>query len=120
VLRRALAYLVLMAVIGSPAVTSSRLFCRYTGVEIVGCDESRVPAQSQLRQDNCCLKRTFHALEAARMLTDDGSQFAPPPAIATFASVPEVHGPAALPSPRPLDFSDAGPPVFLTNRALLI
>jgi hypothetical protein len=109
-----------MAIVVSPAMTSTRLFCRFSGVEIVGCDESRLPAQTQLRNEDCCLKRTFHAIDPTRVLADDGSRFAAPPAVATVEITPEVHLLAAVPSSRADRFSDAGPPVFLINRALLI
>ena len=120
VLRRALASLALIAIVVSPAMDSTRLFCRFTGVEIVGCDESRVPAQTQFRNEDCCLKRTFHAIDPTRILVDDSSRFVVPPAVATVAIMPGVHLFAAVPSARADRFSDAGPPVFLTNRALLI
>ena len=118
-LRRALAFLALLAVIGSPAATSTRLFCRYTGVEIVGCDESSVPAQTQLRDEDCCLKRTFHTLDPTRTLADDGPRLAAPPIVAIIAIIP-VHLGVTVPSGRADRFGDAGLPVFLTNRALLI
>jgi hypothetical protein len=120
VLRRAIASLALIALTGSPAVTSTRLFCRYTGVEIVGCDESTVPARAQVRAEDCCLKRTFHAVDPARVLTDDGPRLATPPIVAIVAIIPEVRHGAAVPSAHADRFSNAGPPVFLTNRALLI
>jgi len=120
VFRRALASLALIAIVVSPAMTSTRLFCRFTGVEIIGCDESRVPTQTQLRNEDCCLKRTFHAIDPSRILADDGSRFAAPPAVAIVEITPEVQLLAAVPSAPVARFSDAGPPVFLTNRALLI
>jgi hypothetical protein len=120
VLRRALASLALIALTSSPAVTSTRLFCRYTGIEIVGCDESMVPAQAQLRDENCCLKRTFRAPDVTRISADDDLRLVAPPSVAIVAIVPEVDVVAPMPSARAERFRDAGPPVFLTNRALLI
>src|SRR2546425_11048070 len=99
VLRRALASLALIAIVVSPAMNSTRLFCRFTGVEIVGCDESRVPAQTQLRNEDCCLKRTFHAIDPTRILADDISRFVVPPAVATVGDMPGIDLVSAGPLP---------------------
>jgi hypothetical protein len=120
VLRRALASLVLIALAGSPAVSSTRLFCRYSGIEIVGCEESQVPAQAQIRDEGCCLKRTSYAIDPTRVSPDDGSLLVAP-MVAVVTTIPGVlllRAPA--PSTRANRPGGAGPPVFLTNRALLI
>jgi hypothetical protein len=118
VLRRASAFLSLLALLGSPAVSTTRMFCRYTGVEIAGCEESRAPAQHQIRGENCCLRLTFHALDSARTLADPGARVAAPAVLAAVIFVPEI--PATGPTAGRDVSIDRGPPVFLTNRALLI
>lgn len=117
-LRRASALLALIAVTASPAVMSTRLFCQYTGVEIVGCDESRIPAHAQLR-DDCCVERTFHPIDPTRVAPDDSTRLAAAPVAVAIGAVmmPQVDIIARAPSARQDGISDAGPPVFLTNRA---
>ena len=62
VLRRSASFLAVLAVVGAPAVTSTRLFCRFTGQEIVGCAEAAAPEHAQVREGACCQERTFRAL----------------------------------------------------------
>jgi hypothetical protein len=119
VFRRVFAFLALIAVGASPAVTRTRLFCRYTGVEIVACDESRIPAQAQVREAECCVERTFHAIDPTRTLPGDGQLLAAPVAGPTIPT-PEGRVAAAAPFVRARVLGDAGPPAFLANRALLI
>jgi hypothetical protein len=120
VLRRTSALLVVLALAGSPAVTSTRMFCRYTGAEIVGCEESGAPAHPQIRGESCCLRLTLYSVDSARTLVDNGGRIAAPAVLAAVIFVPRI--PVIAP-PEPEERHgpvDHGPPVFLTNRALLI
>jgi len=120
VLRRTTSLLALLALIAAPAVTSSRLFCQYTGEEIVGCAESGVPQQAQLRGEQCCQQRTFHALEGVRLLEDHGQQA---PALVAIDAAPSLGADVLALTSAALQLSAArsiGPPAFLVHRALLI
>jgi hypothetical protein len=120
-LRRASALLAVVAVAAAPAVASTRLFCRYTGVEIAGCDELDIPAQALYRAAGCCERRTVHALDEMRPGADDRLQ--PAPLLAGVVAL-------AIPQGRPTGRATrgcsetvaaaAGPPAFLSHRALLI
>ena len=120
VLRRSVSFLLLVAVIVAPAVTSTRLFCRYTGQEIVGCAETAAPERAQVREGACCQKRTFHALDGVRLAKEERQQA---PTLVAVAAAPvllaEVFALAA-PEPHRTIAPSAGPPAFLSHRALLI
>ena len=115
--RRAAAALALAGLITSPVVASTRLFCRYTGAEIVGCTEQHAPDHAVVRGEACCVRQTVQPLDTAQPASTD--RFAGP----AVAVLPE---PAPLParSIRPVAFATptaaAGPPAFLSHRALLI
>jgi len=112
--------LALLAVIAAPAVTSTRLFCQYTGEEIVGCAESGVPQQAQFRGEQCCQGRTFHALEGVR-LAEDQRQQVPAPVAIGVATQPLATALAVASSALQLTAAPSvGPPAFLVHRALLI
>ena len=120
VLRRSASVLALLAVIVSPAVTSTRLFCRYTGQEIVSCAEAAAPEHAQIREGACCQKRTFHALDGVRLVKEERQQA---PTIVAIDAAPvllaHVFAPAA-PEPHRAIAPSAGPPAYLSHRALLI
>jgi len=111
--------LALLALIATPAVTSTRLFCRYTGQEIIGCDESTAPEHREIRVDECCQQRTFHALEGVRLVEDQRQQVAAPVAIDAPVLVAGVFA-VATPAVRLTAAPSVGPPAFLSHRALLI
>jgi len=119
VLRRSASFLALLAVTAAPAVTSTRLFCRYTGEEIIGCAETASPEQAVVRAE-CCQQRTFHALDGVRPVQEQ-RQEAPAPVAVDLARAP-LADVFALAAPRPLGATapSAGPPAFITHRALLI
>ena len=110
----------LLAVIAAPAVTSTRLFCRYTGEEITGCAEAATPGHGIVQADGCCYQRTVRALETVRPVEEQRQQ-APTPVAIDSAPVLLAHlfAPAASESNRP-DGPSAGPPAFIIHRALLI
>jgi len=119
VLWRSASVLALLAVIAAPAVTSTRLFCRYTGEEIIGCAETAPPEQPLVRAE-CCQHRTFHALDGVRPVHEQ-RQETPAPVAVDLARVPLADRFAlAAPRPRGTAAPSAGPPAFITHRALLI
>src|SRR6266849_7951208 len=121
VLRRSASILALLAVIAAPAVTSTRLFCQYTGEEIVGCADSGVPQQAQVRGEQCCQQRTFHALDGVRLVEDQRQQAPAPVAIdAAPLIVADVFAVASPALRRLTAAPSVGPPAFLSHRALLI
>jgi hypothetical protein len=120
VFRRSISFLALLSLIAAPAVTSTRLFCRYTGEEITGCPEADTPKQPIVDADGCCDQRTFRALDGVRLVDEQRHQAPTPVAIDTTpALLACVFAPAAAEPPRP-SATSAGPPAFITHRALLI
>jgi len=111
--------LALLALIATPAVTSTRLFCRYTGQEIVSCAESNAPEHAEIRVDECCQQRTFHAVNGVRLLDDRRLQAPAPVAIDAPVFMADVFA-VATPAVRLTVAPSAGPPAFLSHRALLI
>jgi hypothetical protein len=118
-LRRVASFLTLLAVFAAPAVTSTRLFCQYTGEEIVGCAESVVPQHAQIRGEQCCQQRTFRALDGARPVEE---QRQPGPAPIAVGARPVFADPLPVTSSGAQERAapSVGPPVFLSHRALLI
>lgn len=120
VLRRVVSSLALLAVLAAPAVSSTRLFCRYTGEEYFGCAESGVAPHAQARPDDCCDQRTSRALEGARLADNRATPVPAPFAISidqvlfTAGFVPRTPAVEQRAAPS------AGPPAFLSHRALLI
>ena len=119
VIRRTASFVALLALIATPAVTSTRLFCRYTGQEIIGCAESNAPEHAEIRLEGCCQQRTFHALHGVRLLEAQRGQIPAPVAIDTPVSIADVIA-VATPAVRLRAAPGAGPPVFISHRALLI
>jgi len=111
--------LALLALIATPAVTSTRLFCRYTGQEIVGCAESSAREHGEIRLADCCQHRTFHAVDGVRLVDDQRVQAPPPVAIDAPIFLADVFA-VGTPAVRLTIAPSAGPPAFLSHRALLI
>jgi hypothetical protein len=44
----------LLALASAPVVARTRLFCRYSGIEITDCVEAQVPGSAVLQLDGCC------------------------------------------------------------------
>ncbi len=117
--RKVAATLVIASLAASPAVASTRLFCRFTGAEIVGCSEQQVVQRTTVREKGCCEHRTLQPLGAVR--PEASGQFTAPTLVALPVVVPV--SPTTLPSSPALPSLGAvptGPPAFLTHRALLI
>jgi hypothetical protein len=113
VLSRVVAAVAFIALASTPVVARTRLFCRYTGVEITDCQQ-QVPARAEIEVEGCCDRRTTQAPGAA--LTTQQQQSSPPALLAL--PVPLLLTPAAR--PLPIRVLDVGPPVFLITRALLL
>ena len=104
--------------ITTPVVASTRLFCRYTGVEIVGCAEQQVSNHRAIRGESCCVRRTVQPLDAARPASDERFE---PAALAVAVPLADWVPQSAV---RRFVFTvrtvGSGPPAFLSHRALLI
>jgi len=107
-----------LGLITSPVVAETRLFCRYTGIEITDCDEREVPAVPVVKDAGCCDRRAFRALADANTAPDARNAVTPPSLVAPLASVP------APPSSVRVDGNEqargAGPPIFVQHKAFLI
>src|SRR6266478_1535070 len=94
----------------------SMLRCATAAVEIVGCAEQQAVNHASVRGEGCCIRHTVRPLDAAQPAPVD--RF---PAL-VVAVVPQpfqllarpIVGPVALVTPT----SAAGPPAFLSHRAL--
>jgi hypothetical protein len=119
VLRRCASLCALLAVVTAPSVTSTRFFCRFTGQEILGCDEG-APRNAQVRPDDCCERRILRAVAAVRHSEHEVL----PVAQAVAAAIPTPGAAPALAREsvvlRRTPASSAGPPAFLAHKALLI
>ena len=108
----------LASLITTPVVASTRLFCRYTGVEIVGCAEQQVSNHRAIRGESCCVRRTVQPLDAARPASDERFE---PAALAVAVPLADWVPQSAV---RRFVFTvrtvGSGPPAFLSHRALLI
>jgi hypothetical protein len=116
--RRLVAIFALVGLITSPVVARVRLFCKYTGIEITDCSERDIPASPLVTSPECCEHRLFPPLAASKVSADS---------LTTLVPVIVVHVSTLPPSPAPVfDASrsartpDAGPPLFVQHRALLI
>src|SRR6267143_5703829 len=109
VIRRSACFVALLALIATPAVTSTRLFCRYTGQEIVGCAESSAREHGEIRLADCCQHRTFHAVDGVRLVDDQRVQAPPPVAIDAPIFLADVFA-VGTPAVRLTIAPSAGPP----------
>jgi len=120
VLRRFVSFCALLAILAAPSVTVTRFFCRYTGQEIVGCKEG-APRSAQVRGDDCCDQRTFHAVEGLEHAARD-----PVPVPANVVAPLRTHESPVAPLGEWASARGAaplrrtGPPAFLAHLALLI
>jgi hypothetical protein len=115
-LRRAIAALAITGLMTSPVVASTRLFCRFTGIEIVGCTEHRAADQAVVRGETCCVRLTVQPVDTAeRVITDF-----PAPALAVLPETVQRPAPKGRLAASEAPSTAAGPPMFLSHRALLI
>jgi hypothetical protein len=112
-LRRAIAAIALIALASAPVAARTRLFCRYSGVEITDCGEQDVPAGCEIRGERCCDRQTTRP--AGFILVTHQQETASLPVTLPVA----ISFPAPA-RPPPVDVHDPGPRVFLITRALLI
>jgi hypothetical protein len=119
VLRRSASFVGLLAIIGAPTVTSTRFFCRHTGEEIFGCAEAGTPQHALARANQCCDQRTFHALDGVRLVDGRGQQTPAPVALDAAPLLLAELFALAAPEPYRTPAPSAGPPAFMSHRALL-
>ena len=118
-MRRLVAMLALSGLVSSPVVAQTRLFCRFTGIEVVGCAEREAPAAPVVKDAGCCEHRAVSPLACSRVAPS--APDAVPvwlPSLPGQASVAPPAAAAAV-SPTGPDAS-TGPPLFVQHRALLI
>jgi len=104
----------LIALASAPVVARSRLFCRYTGVEISDCRQQEISGSSEIQVEGCCDRRTTQP--PIVVLIGHQQESFPPVLIA----LPVAISLAAPARPLPIRLLDVAPPVFLITRALLI
>ena len=118
-LRRVISAFALLALASAPIVGRTRLFCRYTGVEITHCNEQDIPGSPVVQVEGCCDRQVTRPLGV--IVNNQQQEIAPPALHAlpapSLLDVPVLSlsalamGSAAVPT---------GPPVLLITRALLI
>jgi hypothetical protein len=118
VLRRIVSAIALVAIASAPAVARTRLFCRYTGVEITDCAEQAADS-SVVQVAGCCDHRITRPMGV--VLQGHDREIAPPalhplPAISMGDS---SRGTSPAQRAHRCE-SPTGPPVYLITRALLI
>jgi hypothetical protein len=116
VLRRAISAVALVALASSPAVGRTRLFCRYTGVEITDCAE-QARADSVVEIAGCCDRQVTRPLGV--VVTGGDHEFAPP-VLHLVPAVAVADPPGRVSAARRRCASPTGPPLYVTARALLI
>src|SRR5712664_1155996 len=95
VLRRVISAVALLALASTPAVARTRLFCRYTGLEITDCAEQEIPGSPVVQVEGCCDRQVTRPLGIVRIAQQQ--EVAPPALI-------------ALPAPLSFDVPDRSPP----------
>ncbi|MFL5310625.1 MAG: hypothetical protein ACJ79H_09260 [Myxococcales bacterium] len=113
-LHRVIAAVALIALASTPVVARTRLFCRYTGVEITDCQQRDVAGCSEIQFEGCCDRQTTQPPGAIRI---DPHQDGSPPVHIAISAAPVF---AARGHRLPIDFLYTALPVFLVTRALLI
>jgi hypothetical protein len=115
--RRLVSAIALVALASAPVVQRTRLFCRFSGVEITDCVEQDAPDHPAVQPQGCCERQVTRPLAAVRNGQREISP--PPPALplpAAFSSAAAPAQPRFVPALR----QSAGPPLYLITRALLI
>ena len=115
--RRAMSALSLLALLSAPAVSRTRMLCRFTGLEISGCSEQAIPERAEIQIEGCCDRQYTPALASARAA--QAHEVAPP----SLLALPQQPAPARE-RPRfaaaPRTVAQTGPPLLRITRALLI
>jgi hypothetical protein len=118
VLRRVVSAIALVALASTPVVGRTRLFCRYTGLEITDCLE-QASGNSVVEIEGCCDRQVTRPLGV--VLHGHNHEVAPP-ALHLLPAAAVVDSSARIPAPQRdhCQASPTGPPVYLITRALLI
>jgi hypothetical protein len=119
VLRRVISVVALLVLASAPMAARTRLFCRYTGLEITDCTQQEIPGSTVVQVAGCCDRQVTRPLGVVRIAQQQ--QIAP--LALTSLAAPASFGVAGRPPPvhrmRVAAFP-IGPPLFLVTRALLI
>jgi len=117
VLRRVVSALALFSLLSAPVVGRTRLFCRYTGVEITGCAEQEIQAQPVVQVAGCCDRQVTRALGViASHLQPDLAV----PVLQAVPAAPPLDAPALSAVVTHLPAVPTGPPLLRITRALLL
>src|SRR3954469_8419872 len=116
--RRLVATFALVGLVTSPVVAHTRLFCKYTGVEITDCAERDTPAAPVVSEPGCCDHRTLSPLPASKVTADPVPALAPVVVVSAAAPFPSLV--PAFATPWRATSAGAGPPLFVQHRSLLI
>ena len=117
-MRSLAALLALSALITSPVVAETRLFCRYTGGEITDCVERDSLPAPVLTEAGCCDHRVSLPLDSSRAGSSEQGVTAP---VLLAQLVPERLLAVTPVRPRvECAVAGTGPPLFVQHRALLI
>ncbi|HEY6912654.1 MAG TPA: hypothetical protein VI356_24945 [Myxococcales bacterium] len=117
-LRRTVCAIALVALASSPVVGRTRLFCRYTGIEITDCAEQG--SRNGVTQiEGCCDRQVTRPLG---VVTPGHEHEFAPPALHPLAAAALVDSSGSVSgAPRAHRCaSPTGPPVYVVTRALLI
>jgi len=104
----------LIALASTPVVARSRLFCRYTGIEISDCRQQPIQGRSEIQVEGCCDRRTTQP-PVVILIGHYQESFAP-----VQIALPVALSFAAPARPPPIRVLETAPAVFLITRALLI
>jgi hypothetical protein len=116
--RRLVAIFALVGLIASPVSARTRLFCKYTGIEITDCWEGEAPASPLVTAAGCCDHRVDSPLPASKISGESIDVVHPVLGTAVLESLPPPE-PFAIAS-WTVPAASAGPPLFVRHRALLI
>lgn len=120
-MRRVIAALALLALVSAPVVGRSRLFCRFSGVEITGCaeQEAETPEGPVVQVEGCCDRQVTRPLGVTVSLQQWEVS---PPALQALPGLSSPDAPPLVPPAPVAPFAapPSGPPVFLITRALLL
>lgn len=116
-LRRLISTVALLALVTAPVVARTRLFCRYTGVEITGCAEQGLPTAPVIEADGCCNRLVMRPVGAV-VQSDHPEAVAP---VLAALPLPPESTDDVLPTAADdaLPGAPTGPPVYLLHRAFL-
>lgn len=118
-LRRIVSAVALLALASTPVVARTRLFCRYTGVEITDCAEQGLPGRPVIQGERCCHRHLSRTLDS--VLTGQQQEIAPP-VLQEVRAVSFIDRSDLAPGVyrRQSAATRRGPPLFVITRALLI